>query len=191
MKETSLNLKKSNPYLLSRRHFIVTSGAAVASTLILPNWGRAILSSEKRLKLYNLHTGEWFKEIYAISGSYLPESLKKINYFLRDFRTEETTRIDPKLLDLMHDLAQKTEENKAFEIISGYRSPTTNRTLRQQRCGVALNSYHLQGQAIDFRGSKNLRSLRDAARSFKAGGVGYYSSSRFIHIDTRGTVRWW
>ena len=114
-----------------------------------------------------------------------------MNHLLRDFRTGGVGSIDPGLLDLLHELAAITGSQRAFHVISGYRSPATNQTLRQNSSGVASGSLHLRGQAIDIRlADVPLATLRDAARSMRSGGVGYYAASDFVHVDT-GRVRSW
>ena len=131
---------------------------------------------------------------YCCGGEYQPEALKEINHILRDFRANEIKPIDPGLLDLLHELGGTLETDQPFHIISGYRSPHTNAMLRArggEHTGVASSSLHMVGKAIDIRvpGVK-LDHLRGAARSLKLGGVGYYPSSNFVHVDT-GRVRAW
>jgi uncharacterized protein YcbK (DUF882 family) len=110
---------------------------------------------------------------------------------LRDFRTEQVHNIDVALLDALHELYTVFDARGNFEVISGYRSPRTNAALRHVTSGVAENSLHIQGQAIDVRlTSAKTAALRDAAIALAAGGVGYYSKSNFVHIDT-GAVRSW
>ncbi len=125
---------------------------------------------------------------------YQPDALKQIDHILRDFRANEIKPIDPVLLDLLHELGGTLETDQPFHIISGYRSPHTNTLLRERggaTTGVASRSLHMVGKAIDIRvpGVK-LDHLRGAARSLKLGGVGYYPSSNFVHLDT-GRVRYW
>jgi uncharacterized protein YcbK (DUF882 family) len=99
--------------------------------------------------------------------------------------------MDPKLFDLLHTLSNKLENRNAFQIISGYRSPESNRKLRQATSGVAKKSFHLAGQAVDIRlPGRNLAQLRRAALNLQAGGVGYYPRSNFIHMDTGPRRRW-
>jgi uncharacterized protein YcbK (DUF882 family) len=110
---------------------------------------------------------------------------------LRDFRTGDIEVIDPQLLVLLHKISQRIGKDEPFDVISGYRSPKTNARLASNSNGVAKHSLHMQGMAVDIclPGMK-LAHLRDAAKSLKAGGVGYYPKSNFIHIDT-GKVRYW
>ena len=148
-------------------------------------------SAPRALALEHTHTGEKLALVYARGDVYLPEALHSVNHFLRDFRNDETHAIDPTLLDQLHVLAAVTATKTPFQIISGYRSPATNRMLREHSHGVASQSLHLQGQAVDIRlADVSLADIRDAALSLRAGGVGFYPTSDFIHVDT-GRVRRW
>jgi uncharacterized protein YcbK (DUF882 family) len=115
----------------------------------------------------------------------------QINAFLSDFRTGDVEVFDPELLDLIHDVRESLNSSGTFEIISAYRSPKTNEMLRSQSSGVARNSQHVLGKAIDvrLRGIETSR-LRDTAIELQRGGVGYYAQSNFVHLDT-GRVRRW
>jgi uncharacterized protein YcbK (DUF882 family) len=178
-----------------RRHFL----ALGAGGLALPFLTRlaAFASSEpflppdRGLSFYNTHTGEAATVEYCRSGCIVTPSLEKIKYILRDHRTGEAKDIDVRLLDLLNTLSRKTSTDVPFHVISGYRSPQTNAALRATSGGVAENSLHLLGQAIDIRlpGLK-LRDLYKAAVDLRAGGVGIYPASDFVHIDI-GRVRTW
>jgi uncharacterized protein YcbK (DUF882 family) len=99
--------------------------------------------------------------------------------------------IDPALLDLLHGVRSATGSRAPFQIISGYRSPATNHRLQQASTGVATHSLHMDGRAIDVRlADVTLPRLRRAASAARAGGVGYYPESGFVHLDT-GRVRYW
>jgi uncharacterized protein YcbK (DUF882 family) len=149
------------------------------------------LPPDRGLSFYNTHTGESATVEYCHSGCLVPPSLEKINHILRDYLTGETKDIDVRLLDLLYALSRKTSTNEPFHVISGYRSPRTNATLRAGGGGVAANSLHLLGQAIDIRvpGLK-LRDLYRAAVALHGGGVGIYPASDFVHVDV-GRVRTW
>ncbi|HSN31208.1 MAG TPA: DUF882 domain-containing protein, partial [Ideonella sp.] len=122
---------------------------------------------------------------------YLPDALAAVDRLLRDFRSGEVAAIDPALLDLLHALAMTTGAQGPFEVISGFRSPATNEMLRHRSSGVASGSLHMLGQAIDIRvAGVPLAGLRNAALSLRAGGVGFYPASDFVHVDT-GRVRAW
>jgi uncharacterized protein YcbK (DUF882 family) len=190
----------NKPSGISRRQFL-QAGLGITGALFLPPaFARQdthavsrneILQAERRLSLYNLHTGEQLKATYWVEGEYQPGELKAIDHILRDYRTDEVIEVDNALLDLLNVLHRNMDSNKPFQVISGYRSPQTNAALRKQSSGVAKKSFHMSGKAIDIRlpGSE-LADLRKAALELQAGGVGYYPKSDFIHVDT-GPVRHW
>ena len=146
---------------------------------------------ERSLSFHHLHTGESLSVGYWADGRYIPEALDAINHILRDFRTAEVRPIDTRLLDLLYRVRQSVGADKPYQIISGYRSPTTNATLANRSGNVARRSLHLSGKAIDVRiPGSSLRDLRKAAVAQKAGGVGFYPKSNFVHLDV-GRVRYW
>lgn len=146
---------------------------------------------QRQLSFYHTHTGKALSIVYYKDGVYLPAALQNIDDFLKDFRTGARHDIDPALLDVLYDIKVKTGSHAPFEVISAYRSPQTNQLLRTTTAGVAQNSMHLQGQAIDVRlGDVSLARLRDAALHLQRGGVGFYPESEFVHVDT-GRVRHW
>lgn len=146
---------------------------------------------QRSLSFYHTHTQKSLEVTYAVGGEYLEPALEEINYFLADFRTGEAIEIDPELLDLIYDVRASLGSKGTFEVISAYRTPETNKMLRDAGKGVAKKSQHLLGKAIDVRlRNVNSRDLRDAAIKIKRGGVGYYRKSDFVHLDT-GRVRRW
>ena len=158
-----------------RRRFVTALGASALT--IAPIWVHAGVGPTRVLRFDNLHTNEKLSVEYFVAGRYLPDALSAVNHMLRDFRSGDVGTIDPALLDLLHGLAAMVGSQQAFRVISGYRSPATNETLRQRSSGVASSSLHLRGQAIDIRlADVPLATLRDAARSMRLGGVGYLSS---------------
>lgn len=175
---------------LPRRRFLATLGVA-APLLSAPLRCLATTPAPRELTFAHLHTGERLRVEYFSGGAYLPDALGEVNRLLRDFRSGDIGVIDPALLDFLHRLAAATDTGKPFEIISGYRSPATNRKLQQAGRGVATRSRHMSGQAIDIRlADVPLAGLRDAALAARRGGVGFYPASRFVHVDT-GPVRAW
>jgi uncharacterized protein YcbK (DUF882 family) len=176
---------------MNRREFLRISAGATA-TLIAP----AVLAKsnaplERSLGFYNTHTDETLKTVYWAEGKYQPDGLREINRILRDHRTGDVCSMDERLLDLLYLLQAKTGRKDKFHIISGYRSPATNAMLNARSAGVAKRSYHMQGKAIDIRlPGYDLKKLQHAALALKAGGVGCYPSSNFIHVDV-GPVRSW
>lgn len=178
------------------RRKILKAGLIGLAGLALPTPGLAQLSKaaekERSLSLYNTHTGESLRSVvYWADGDYLPEALVDLNFLLRDHRTNQVKPMDPKLFDQLFTLRSKLGNREPFQIISGYRSPESNRKLRQASNGVAKKSFHLAGQAADIRlPGSNLSQVRRAALNLGAGGVGYYPKSNFIHVDT-GPRRSW
>jgi uncharacterized protein YcbK (DUF882 family) len=145
----------------------------------------------RRLAFSNTHTGERLDVVYSEGGRYLEDALAAIDHLLRDHRTDEVRPIDRALLDVLASLRDKLDTAEPFHVISGYRSPATNAKLAAASGGVARNSLHLQGRAIDIRvPGRPLAQVRGAALAMGAGGVGYYRSSDFVHLDT-GRVRSW
>ncbi len=180
------------PNMNVRRQFLRT-GLGVCALLAFPAAHASIIPQRttKRLDMLNLHTGESIRATYWEKGHYIPDALQSIAKVLRDHRSGEQHIIDPMLLDMMEYLRYRMGSNKPFHIISGYRSPETNAMLSAHSNGVATKSLHMQGKAIDIRlPGVPLATLRKAAMSLDAGGVGYYPKSDFIHLDT-GVPRHW
>lgn len=147
--------------------------------------------AERSLRFYNLHTGENADLVYWAEGQYIPESLTEINHVLRDFRTGQVDAIDPKLLDLLYRVNAMLGAAQPFHVISGFRSPASNAMLEETTSGVAKHSLHMDGKAIDVRiPGIELSDLRRAGLALQGGGVGYYPSSNFVHLDT-GRPRFW
>ena len=174
---------------MQRRSFLL--GALAAATL--PRIGQAkIQPLPQPLSLFHTHTSETLDIDYDSLDTLTGETHRRLNRFLRDFRTEEVYGIDPQLVELLNDLRQRAgNPDGVFEIISAYRSPKTNQMLRGKSNGVARKSLHMQGKALDIRlRGTATAELRDLAIGLKRGGVGYYRRSDFIHVDT-GRVRFW
>ena len=146
----------------------------------------------KKLSLYNIHTGEFLKTTYMVNGRLVADEINVTNRFFRDHRYNEIKAMDIRLLNLLFSLQNLLGYKKAFDVISGYRSPKTNQKLLKMGRKVAKNSYHMRGMAVDInmRGIP-LRHAQRAACSLACGGVGYYPSSHFIHLDTRGHFIQW
>jgi uncharacterized protein YcbK (DUF882 family) len=171
---------------ISRRHFLGLSAAALVTAPALATADRRALS------FVHTHSAESLSSVtYFRDGAYVPDALAKLNHVLRDFRTQDTHPIDPALFDILHDLRVMADTEAPYEIISAYRSPHTNELLRGRSKGVATHSLHMEGRAIDVRISGfPTKKLRDLALGMQRGGVGYYASSNFLHVDT-GRVRRW
>lgn len=165
---------------------VLMPGMAQAASIELPETGAFNISFR------NQHTGESFSGTYRVGNKYLPEAFDQINSVLRDFRANEVFPIDPRVIDIIFMVCEKTgRTNDTLEVLSGYRSPKTNAKLSRVSTGVAKNSLHMTGQALDFRlPGYSTRKLKQVAYSVRGGGVGYYPGSNFVHVDT-GKVRHW
>lgn len=147
--------------------------------------------ASRSLSFRHTHTGETLSVVYWQAGTYNAQALEQINHFLRDFRTGDAADMDPELLDLLYTVYGLTGSNGQFEIISAYRSPKTNEMLRSRSGGVAKKSQHLLGKAIDVRLTDvPIETIRKVAYELGVGGIGFYSRSNFVHLDT-GRFRTW
>lgn len=185
------NRQTAELYQSDRRGFLTLGLAATAA---LGFWTPALAAAPRTgrtMQFFNHHTSEKFTGEYWYDGRYLPDAFRAIKSVLRDHRTNETYPIDPRLIDILYVLQKRTGNANPFGVFSGYRSPATNAYLRRNGEGVAKSSLHMQGQAIDInqKGTR-LSNLRATALDLKSGGVGFYPSSDFVHIDT-GRARAW
>lgn len=185
--------EQKNTTELSRRGFLTTvAGAALtfATPKVMASVAPATVR-DRELSFYNTHTGEKLSATFWSNGDYQDDAVKKISWILRDHRADIASSIDRKLIDLLYQLQAKVERHGEIHVISGYRTPATNAMLNKKSSGVAKRSYHMLGQAIDVRlPGFDTAKLHKAARSLKAGGVGYYAKSNFVHLDV-GRVRYW
>lgn len=178
----------------------LAAGVAVAAMVFCLNGrskadGTAAGSGERYvLHLHHLHTNESLDVVYRVGDTYVPEALAKLNYFLRDHRTNDVSHYDPKEFDVLHSvLAKLGKPNATIDVVCGYRTPWSNNFLRTRGAvtGVAQHSQHMLAKAIDIRiPGVSTSALRDAALSLREGGVGYYPVSQFVHVDV-GPVRTW
>lgn len=187
----SLSCTHSN----SRRRFLAIGAGAFVTAAGMTSRSvfaqSAIITPERTLSFYNLHTGETLKTAYWVEGEYIPESLSDINHLLRDFRNDEIKPINLGLLNLLHDITQRLGTSKPIQLISGYRSSSTNAKLHDRSSGVAKHSLHMDGMAADIRiPGHDLSELHKVAAAMQGGGVGYYPKSDFVHVDV-GRVRYW
>lgn len=176
---------------IARTALLPFLAVVAAAMLFVPE--RAVSIDEKSLSFYHTHTEARLDVVYARGGEYLDEGLKEISGFLADFRTDDRRPMDPELLDFLYDLREAVGSGETYEVISAYRSPQTNEMLRQRSSssGVATQSQHMVGKAIDVRlQGVALDKLRDTAIAMQRGGVGYYPDSNFIHLDTARVRRW-
>ena len=178
--------------VLGRRGLLKTAGAAaIVSAVSGPAVATLALPATRTLSFVHLHTGERLDATYWQDGGYVADELAAVDRLLRDFRSGDVAPIDVGLLDRLHGLRHAMRSSAPFEVVSGYRSPATNAALRRKSRAVAKNSYHMRGMAIDLRlPGRGLAQLRHAALRQRAGGVGYYPETGFIHLDV-GPVRRW
>lgn len=180
---------------VNRRGLLLgVAGAGMCAATPAFSAAPAILRGKGRfrsLSLINNRTAERLNAAYWIDGDYIPEALEAFNYILRDWREGSVIRIDRKTIDVMAATYAKLHTSEPIEIVSGYRSPRTNAMLRRRSRGVARNSYHTRGMAVDMAlKSRSVREIAGAAMSLRAGGVGKYTRSSFVHVDS-GPVRDW
>jgi uncharacterized protein YcbK (DUF882 family) len=176
---------------LQRRRFLVGGLGGLASVAGFGRASAALTLEANELAFYHIHTAEKLSVAYRDNGKLVPDALAAINHLLRDFRTGQAHEIDVELLDTLSLLHEAADRRGHFEIISGYRSPRTNAALREVTSGVAENSLHIKGRAIDVRSTGiTTAQLRAAALELARGGVGYYPESNFVHVDT-GAFRAW
>ncbi len=186
------HLKTRTKRLGDGRNWLKFAPAAIAIVAFLSLSGLAHADT-RTLKLHFVHTGEKAEITYKRNGKYIDSGLQQANRILRDFRRNEPTKMDPKLLDLVWEVYQASGSKGYINVISAYRSPTTNSMLRSRGRGVAKNSQHTLGKAMDFfLTDVKLSKVREAGLKIGAGGVGFYptSGSPFVHLDT-GRVRHW
>ncbi len=185
---------------LTKRFTRALASTAIVSTLVLGAWSLApaetVAGGETRtISMFHQHTKESITITYMKDGRYVPSAMKKINYFLRDWRRNEVITIDPRSIDLVWELHADLGSRQAVHIVSGYRSPKTNAFLKRIGRNVARKSQHMKGKAIDFFfPDVKTVNIRNSALPRRVGGVGYYRSSGgpsgFLHVDS-GNVRTW
>jgi len=195
MKLTGSSLRSLCKAVLRRLPRALTA-TVLSAALVLPAAVSAPVQAEsgnRSLKLHFIHTKEKAEIVFKRNGRYDKRGLDQLNRFLRDWRRNEPTRMDPRLFDLVWEVYQRVGATGYINVVSAYRSPATNSMLRSRSKGVAKKSQHMLGKAMDFYiPGVNLATLRATAMKFQVGGVGYYptSGSPFVHLDV-GSVRAW
>ena len=155
--------------------------APIARPPVDPRW----------VHLHNIHTGEKLEAVYWENGGYVPDAVQALNTVLRDYRNDQIHPMDTGLYDILGQIQSRTGSKQPFQVISGYRSPATNRMLSERSGEVAKHSLHMEGKAMDiYLEDVALEHVRAAALDLGRGGVGYYPQSRFVHVDV-GRVRQW
>ena len=145
----------------------------------------------RTIRLYSTRSGESVNTVYWIEGNYIRDALKEINFLMRDWRSGRTINIDTHAIDIIAASQNVMDSEQPFLMLSGYRTPETNALLRSRSRSVARNSMHVEGRAADLRmQGRSVAQIARAATSFGAGGVGRYSRSNFVHVDS-GPIRTW
>lgn len=188
----------NDPDIVTSRRGFLSAGLGLAAATVAtgavmkPAEVLAAVGGPRRLSLRNMNTGEKFSSVYWRDGYYVQDSLQKLNILLRDHRANEVHRIDPQLFDLLTAMGQRMSlGGSEIQIVSAYRAPRTNALRAAESRGVAQNSFHIQGMALDIRlPGRDLKGIYNTAVSMGEGGVGFYRRSGFVHVDT-GPVRTW
>lgn len=187
-------MEKKNSSGLTRRGLLGAFAATAISAA--PTFSNAAgflrgAGDIRRIAMHSGRTGESLNTIYWIDGEYIGEALREINLHMRDWRTGEAVQMDLRTIDIMAAARNLLDTDEPYQLLSGYRSPQTNNMLRSSNRGVARNSLHMTGQAADLRlQSRTTRQMADAALACRAGGVGRYGRSNFVHMDC-GPIRSW
>lgn len=178
---------------MSRRVFLKCFTFGVGAVALAPDLLKAAIQNERYLLFYNPNTSETVRRVYwTPREGYIRESISEISWALRDHHNDQVRQFDPGVLDQLYAVQlQLGLSNRPINVISAYRSPSTNGILCGRSRGVARNSYHIQAMALDLRvPGGRVSDLCRAARGLGAGGVGYYPRANFVHIDS-GPVRYW
>lgn len=180
-----------------RRGFLTFAAATLTALAVpalvpaAPAQAAPLMSGVRRITLHNVNTNEHFSGVYWADGGYKADALRKLDVLLRDHRAKQVCRFNPKLFDLLARVHQTVDSDEPFRVICGYRSRRTNAMARRRSRGVAKESYHTKGMAIDVMlPDVELSAIAEAARELEIGGVGYYPRSGFVHLDV-GPVRSW
>jgi uncharacterized protein YcbK (DUF882 family) len=189
-----LRQSRSRPAPVRSACLLAATGvAALLSSVVVPSTTEtAIANGDTRtLNLYHSHTGESIQATFRVNGSYDPAVLEKLNYFLRDWRNNDRIRMDPRLFDVVWEAYRTAGATQPISIVSAYRSPATNAMLRSRSHAVAEHSQHMLGKAMDTTmPGMAMERIREIGMRLQRGGVGWYPSSNFVHLDV-GNVRAW
>jgi uncharacterized protein YcbK (DUF882 family) len=175
----------------SRRAFL-GAFAGVAAIAAAPVYAKAPgflrgAGDVRRVRMYSQRTGESVDTVYFANGRYIDEAITEISFFMRDWRQNEVKKYDPRNVDRLASTLRMMDTTEPYLVISGYRTPQTNRMLR----GAARDSYHIKAMAADVRlKSRSTSNIYKAAMANNGGGVGIYGRSNFVHMDS-GPVRTW
>jgi len=193
--------KHSSTYVLAggrgaSRNMVLKSAcllAGAAGVLTLLSWNTVVRADgeTRTLSFVHTHRNDSTTITFRRNGRYDPQAIAQLNWFLRDWRNDKPAKMDPRLFDVLWEVYRESGSRQPIHIISSYRSPETNAALRRRSSGVAEHSQHMLGKAMDIRlPDVPTARLREIAMRLQYGGVGYYGSSDFVHVDT-GSVRAW
>jgi uncharacterized protein YcbK (DUF882 family) len=169
---------------------------AALFTALLPGTTETCIANgdTRTIYLFHSHTKESIAATYRANGQYDPAALEKLNWFLRDWRTDDPTKMDPRLFDIVWETYRNAGGNSADDpvvVVSAYRSPKTNAMLRRRSRAVAEHSQHMLGKAMDTTmPNMSMEKVREVGMKLQRGGVGYYGNANFVHLDV-GSVRAW
>ncbi|MGH6847579.1 MAG: DUF882 domain-containing protein [Methylocella sp.] len=189
-------MRKSNRRPAPIRHAALAAAtglAALLSSIAVPSSTETAAANgdTRTLNLYHSHTGESIQATFRVNGSYDPAVLEKLNWFLRDWRNNDRTRMDPRLFDVIWEVYRTAGASQPIVIVSAYRSPETNAMLRSRSRGVAEHSQHILGRAMDTTmPGMPMERIREIGMRLQRGGVGWYPSSNFVHLDVGGVRAW-
>jgi len=184
--------RMTHPFDGTRRQFLQIGLTTVACGIAAPALASVPhVKGIRSLAFHNLHTDEKLRVAYCENGIYNRAALAKINHVMRDHYSGDACQMNVRLMDLLYDLQHRVHNDRPIEIISAYRSPKTNLRLASLSDGVAKNSYHTKGMAIDIRmEGTSLMKIHNTALDMRRGGVGYYPDSEFVHVDVGPLRRW-
>jgi uncharacterized protein YcbK (DUF882 family) len=191
-----VRLRQSSTSTLGRGRRVATvavAGIAVTIVSVRPTQDAVAQGATRSLTIYHAHTKEQETVTFKQFGSYSSAGLQKLNWLLRDWRQDEPTRMDPALFDILWEVQRAAGSSGAIHVVSAYRSPGTNAMLARRSRGVAKNSQHMSGRALDFSiPDVSISTVRDIGLRLQAGGVGYYPNANnpWVHLDTGGVRHW-
>ncbi|MEM1676841.1 MAG: DUF882 domain-containing protein, partial [Nitrososphaerota archaeon] len=186
-------LRRPTPSRAGRVCAAAAAGALIVVVSVESTQDAVANGGTRSLTIYHAHTKEQETVTFKSYGSYSSAGLQKLNWLLRDWRTDEPTRMDPQLFDILWEVYRASGSSGPIDVVSAYRSPGTNAMLARRSRGVARNSQHMSGKAVDFNlPDVSMAKVRDIGLRLQAGGVGYYprANNPWVHLDTGGVRHW-
>jgi uncharacterized protein YcbK (DUF882 family) len=178
---------------LGKAAAVIGAGLMMAVIAVRPTQDAVAQGGTRSLTIYHAHTKEQETVTFRSGGSYDSAGLQKLNWLLRDWRQDEPTRMDPRLFDILWEVYRASGSSSPIHVVSAYRSPGTNAMLARRSRGVAKNSQHMNGRAMDFNlPDVSMATVRDIGLRMQNGGVGYYprANNPWVHLDTGGVRHW-